>query len=163
MTIEASTLLYALERNYETLTRQIDGITDEESLLQLPFRGNCLNWVLGHLLQSRNRWLIMLGESPIWTLEQAARYARNSPPVTDASDAIPFSQMAADLHTSQQRLLLRLQTISQAELDAETVLFPSMPARPVSAWLQISLWHETYHIGSTEILRQLAGKDDQVL
>jgi hypothetical protein len=163
MTIEASTLLYALERNYDTLIKQIDGITDEESLLQLPFRGNCLNWILGHLLQSRNRWLIMLGEAPIWTPEQVARYVRNSPPVTDASDALPFTQMITDLHLSQQRLLVRLQSISQAELDSETTLIPSMPARPTSVWLQISLWHETYHIGSTEILRQLAGKDDQVM
>jgi hypothetical protein len=60
-------------------------------------------------------------------------------------------------------LVARLQAISQSELDAEKTAFPTMPARSLAAWLHMSLWHETYHIGSTEILRQLAGKDDQVL
>lgn len=163
MPIDAQSLLYALERNYDTLTKQIAGITDEESLLQLPFRGNCLNWIVGHLLQSRNRLLILVGEDPIWTPEQVARYGRNSPPVRDSHDAIPFSKMVADFTTAQSKLLARLQTISQADLDAEKVAFPTQPARPLGQWLQMSLWHETYHIGATEILRQLTGKDDQVL
>ena len=71
--------------------------------------------------------------------------------------------MVRDLNTSQDRLVSRLKMISQTELDAEKVMMPNMPARPLGSWLQASLWHETYHIGSTEILRQLAGKDDQVL
>ena len=31
--------------NHYILNRQIEGLTHEDSLLQLPFRGNCLNWV----------------------------------------------------------------------------------------------------------------------
>jgi hypothetical protein len=61
--------------NYRVIRRQVDGLTHEDSLLQLPFRGNCLNWVLGHIVATRNRALALLGEPPIWSEAEAARYA----------------------------------------------------------------------------------------
>jgi len=33
----------------------------------------------------------------------------------------------------------------------------------VGEWLNFLLWHETYHVGTTEQLRQLAGKNDKVI
>ncbi len=163
MTITADSLIYSLERNYDTLSKQVDGISDAESLLQLPFRGNCMNWVLGHILQSRSNMLRLLGGEPLWTPEQITRYGRNARPVLDASDALPFAKMVADLHTSQSLLLPRLKSITQAELDTETPFFPTLPPRSIGGWLMMMLWHETYHTGNTESLRQLAGKDDQVM
>ena len=47
------------ETNYWVVTNQTKGLTHEDSLLQLPFRGNCLNWVLGHCLVSRESVLKM--------------------------------------------------------------------------------------------------------
>jgi hypothetical protein len=37
------------QNNHEIIHKQIAGISQDESLLQLPFRGNCLNWVVGHI------------------------------------------------------------------------------------------------------------------
>jgi len=74
-------LITIAHRNYGTLLRQIDTLTHEDSRLQPPFRGNCLNWVMGHIVQSRDRMLRVVGEATVWTPEQVARYERNSPPV----------------------------------------------------------------------------------
>ena len=55
------------ETNHWVLTRQADGLTHEDSLLQLSFRGNCFNWVVGHVLVSRENVLKMLGIEGTWT------------------------------------------------------------------------------------------------
>lgn len=46
-------LAQAYARNTAIIKMQIEGLTHEESLLQPPFRANCLNWVLGHINVSR--------------------------------------------------------------------------------------------------------------
>jgi hypothetical protein len=37
------------------------------------------------------------------------------------------------------------------------------PPWSVAQWLHFLLWHEAYHLGNLEILRQLTGKDDKVI
>lgn len=162
--IDAKLLLEVAERNYRILLRQINGLTHEQSLLQPPFRGNCLNWVVGHLVMSRERMLLLVDEEPVWTPEQRLRYERGSEPVTDGKDALHFDRIVADLGTSHQRLVNRLQSITTDELNARKVPY-NLPAdpEPVWDWLQFLLWHETYHIGNTELLRQLAGTNDKVI
>jgi len=162
--IEARLLVEVATRNYNVIGAQVRGLTHEDSLLQLPFRGNCLNWVVGHITQSRNKMLMLVDEPTVWTAEQIARYDRESPPVTSSDDAIHFEQILADLQTAHERLISRLERITHDELLA--------PAKPViqrappwttGEFLHFLLWHETYHIGNTEILRQLSGTNDQVI
>ena len=43
------------------------------------------------------------------------------------------------------------------------LLLESMRERTRLQRLQSLLWHETYHVGQLELLRQLAGTDDKVL
>ena len=43
-------LINILERNEGILRAQLEGLTHKNSLLQLPFRGNCLNRVPGHII-----------------------------------------------------------------------------------------------------------------
>lgn len=162
--IDAKLLLEVAERNYRTLQRQINGLTHEQSLLQPPFRGNCLNWVVGHLVTSRERMLLLVDEEAVWTPDQRMRYERGSEPVTDGNNALHFEQIVADLEISHGRLVSRLQSIPPEALDVRKVPY-NLPAdpEPVWDWLQFLLWHETYHIGNTELLRQLAGTNDKVI
>ena len=41
------------ERNTWLILHTLEGLTHAESLLHLPFKANCLNWVLGHILAGR--------------------------------------------------------------------------------------------------------------
>jgi len=43
----------------------VDGLTHEDSLLQPQPGGNCLNWVVGHLLFVDQRMLRRLGQTPV--------------------------------------------------------------------------------------------------
>ena len=42
------------EFSYGAIKRNLDDVTNDESLLQPPGAGNCLNWVLGHIVAARN-------------------------------------------------------------------------------------------------------------
>ena len=52
--ITTEDLITALGRNLDVIKAQTKGLSHADSLLQLPFRGNCLNWVLGHIAGTRS-------------------------------------------------------------------------------------------------------------
>lgn len=142
--------------NLRVLRMQTEGLSHENSLLTPPFRANCLNWVLGHIVVYRGRALARLGEEPVWDEERSAPYSRESEPLK-AEDAQPLAQIMADLEVTQDRLAAAL-----AELTAED-LERSVDDRTLAQQLTFAYWHEAYHAGQTELLRQLAGVDDKII
>jgi len=162
--IDAASLTMILQRNFGVIQRQIKDITHEQSLIQPPFRGNCMNWVLGHLVMSRQRILIMTKQRTVWTQEQCNRYERGSEPIVDDSEALPFDKIAADLATTQERTQAWLESAKPEDLDVE-IIPHNIPANaaPIWDWIEFLLWHEAYHLGNLELLRQLAGMNDRVI
>jgi len=160
--ITGSDLAVALERNLGIIKSQTKGLSNADSLLQLPFRGNCLNWVLGHITDNRNTMLHFLGEQAIISEEYHKRYGYGSEPVCgDSGDILTLEHMLAALDQSQATLAARLRSIKTEELEHEVKSF--LGAKPLGELLFFLLWHETYHTGQAEFLRQLAGKDDKVI
>jgi len=143
---------------YRVIHRQLNGLTNEESFLQPPFRGNCLNWVLGHIVFSREAVLTRLGESFPWTEAEAARYTRNSEPDTSTGDALPLERLLTALEASQERIVAGLKRVSDEDLQR-----PAGDDETIGEQIAFSHWHETYHVGQLELLRQLAGKNDKVI
>jgi hypothetical protein len=148
--------------NLWVIKRQVEGLSHEESLIQPPFRGNCLNWVLGHIVVGRNNALAYLGQEPLWGDAETELYATGSEPITSAGDAaLPLEDLVALLDQSQERLVAVL-----ADLDPETWgknVQQLGRERPLGQAIAGLAWHETYHAGQTELLRQLAGKADKVI
>lgn len=154
-TSETLTFYYGL--TYNVIHRQLNDLTHADSLLQPPFRGNCLNWVLGHIVFSRGSVLTLLGEDVPWTTEESDRYIRNSEPVTNEKDALPLQRLLNGLEESQARILSGLQKVSAEKLATMS------DDRTVAEQIAFLQWHETYHVGQLEPLRQLAGKNDKVI
>jgi uncharacterized damage-inducible protein DinB len=154
-------LAEAFGRNVAIAQMQAKGLSHEDSLRQLPFRGNCLNWVLGHMLASREDILGWLGHDAL-AGERVARYRRESDPVTVAAeDVLPLDELLALLAASQEKLAAALATISDESLDREVLL--GTRSAPLRQRLFFLYFHDTYHVGQTELLRQLAGVDDKVI
>ena len=146
------------ERNYRIIKMQTEGLTDEDSLIQPPFQGNCLNWVLGHIIYHRGRILKLLGASSDWPEELVLRYKRESEPVLgSAEDVLSLTQLLSLLDQSQGRIMAALQNISTEALEAV------VNKRTIQEQLAGLQWHETYHMGQLELLRQLSGKNDKVI
>jgi hypothetical protein len=141
--------------NYKTNTwlihHHVDGVSDEESLLQLPFEANCLNWILGHIVWRRNSVMTALGISPLWGDIKSLKYKTDSEPIMSREDAEPFTALLADLDRAQQAIAAKLEEIADAALD--DVVANDRGEKRVIEHLQGFHWHETYHIGQLEILR----------
>jgi len=142
------------EISYGALFRNLEGITHEESLIFPRPAGNCLNWVLGHLLASRNRLLPLIGVPPVWPLEVAFLYSGIQDAEWSPAVALDFRQIQSDLAVSQQMMQSALDEISEEKL--ATVISQD---RTVAMALGFLLFHESYHGGQVALLRRLLGKE----
>jgi uncharacterized damage-inducible protein DinB len=156
--ISAELIARYFKLNYRVLHMQIEGLSHEDSLLQPPFRANNLNWVLGHIIVSRSRALALLGAEPVWSKEESAAYAQESEPIT-AEEACPLDKLVADLDTAQERLAEALALATPEDLDHKK----EGQERSLGERLSFIYWHEAYHAGQTELLRQLTGVDDKII
>ena len=147
------------QRNVYVINRQVEGLGHAESMLQLPFRGNCMNWVVGHLVESRDTILKRLGGEPLLTAEEAALYAFDSEPLTDTTKAVAFETLLAHIQESQVRLDQGFSTVSPEALAAYT---DEEQKNTVADQIDFLAWHDTYHVGQLEYLRQLTGVNDKI-
>ena len=158
---EANTITQSFALTQRIIHLQTEGLTHADSLLQPPFRGNCLNWVLGHIVEGRNRALVALGEQPVWSEAETARYQRGAAPITRDEQARPLEQLLRDLDESQDRIAAAL-----AHLTPEALAQPvpgDQRERSLGAYVAALHWHETYHTGQLELQRQLAGTNDAII
>lgn len=146
------TLVAMFQFSHGALSRNLEGITHEESLRAPATGGNSLNWVLGHLLSYRNRILGLLGVPPAWDSPQAARYARGSAPLGPEDDPVPLETLRAGFDRSQELLLAALAAISEEDLAAV-----NERGEPLGQRLALLAMHEGYHGGQIGLLRRLAG------
>jgi len=153
----------AFARNWSIIKSQTNGLTHTDTLLQPPFRGNCMNWVLGHILDTRNGVLKVLGESPVVSETERVRpYGHGSEPVCgDGEGVLKLEQLLEKFESSQRAIEAGLKRISPEELARET----RDHRGPVTAAQRLFFlyFHETYHVGQAELLRQLAGTNDHVI
>jgi len=160
--IEMDDLVDGYARNLSILQRQTAGLTHADSLIQPPVRGNCLNWVVGHIASSRGRILAVLGEEPVLSEEQTARYGRNSAPVLgDTEDVLLLPMLMDALVRAQGRIAAALGRATPESLARETQFGPA--TMTVARAVLTNYFHDTYHTGQAELLRQLAGPNDHVL
>lgn len=160
--ITSKELAEAFGRNVDILVRQTNGLSHAESVLQPPMRGNCMNWVLGHIADNRDTVLQQLGQAPLMSADQRKRYGYGSEPVcVDGDDLLKLEQLLSMLQRSQTAIASVLEGISPAELAKEVESFYGKSS--LGSFLFFLCWHETYHLGQTEVLRQLAGTNDKVI
>lgn len=129
----------------------LEGVTHEDSLVQPQAGGNCINWVLGHIVATRKLILGLMKEELDWTEEEAAPYMRGSEPLRE-SKALTISRIVADLEASQKKLMAGLGEPPPDEWDSPS---NGETKRDTLAFLQ---FHEAYHIGQLGTLRRLLGK-----
>ena len=154
-------LAAAFERNVRIVKRQAEGLTHADSLIQPASQGNCLNWVVGHMTANRDQILETLGEPLL--AAPGARYTRGSQPLTgDGEGVLPLEELLARLEQTQPRIAAALERLGEAGLAREETQ-DTERKRTVGQQVFFLYFHEVYHVGQTEQLRQLAGKYDTVI
>lgn len=154
--MSAKMLSHIFNYNYRSLKINTDDISHEESLICPDQGGNCINWVLGHILTSRNGILEKLGEPITPDSDKYSQYARGSETVIDSSNAIPIKQLLRHLQESQEKLENALSNLSEVDLEKP------MEKRTLGETLEFLQFHETYHIGQLGILRRIVGKEGAI-
>jgi hypothetical protein len=145
-------LIQAYKTNTQLTIRLIDGLSHEESLWQPPFPTNCVNWVLGHILVSRNESILLSHGAALWEDAFLNRYDSGSDPVAVGDDSIHhFEDLRKSIIASQEQLTNLLNKLSDKDLEQDYTDERGTRAR----WLCIRglHWHETYHVGQLELLR----------
>lgn len=153
-------LLTPYKTNNYVIKMQSEGLTHDDSLLQMPFRGNCLNWVVGHMIASRDHILRRLGQEPVWTKDVGKRYDFGSEPITSAEDTtvIHYDDMHSLLATQLERLEAGIDALTDEQLNEA-----NERGQTLAEYIGFMGFHDSYHSGQTEYLRQLAGTDDQII
>ena len=159
--INQKELAKAFARNTNIVKSQAKDLTHEESLIQPPFRGNCLNWVLGHLVANHDDILEMLGEPRLYE-GRLERYKRESEPLTQEDQGtIRLEELLTWFESGQVKISECLDHTDDAALGREVI--SGEHTSTVAQRVFFYYFHETYHVGQTELLRQLAGKNDKVI
>ncbi len=141
---------YCIKMNTEDLTQS-------DSLVQPHSGGNCLNWVLGHIVATRKLILEHLGESPIWSDEEAKQYIRGSKPIQNGDQTQTLDKILTDFNRSQKIIVDKLSKMSAENLSKKVDEKDTLAQK-----LVFLHFHETYHIGQTGLLRRIAGKEGAI-
>lgn len=152
------TILQQLQFSDYTIKANVGEITHEQSLIQPQPAGNCVNWILGHLVASRSTMLEVLGEAPFWTEAQSARYERHGAPMTDGRNAEPLDALWQAFDSGQERLLAAIAALPEAKFTDKASFSPSNdPDETLGSLLATIAFHDAYHAGQTGVLRRIIG------
>jgi uncharacterized damage-inducible protein DinB len=141
------------------LRANTEGLTQEESLVQPQPEGNCLNFIVGHLVNVYDKALPLVGQEPVMG-DAVKRYERGSPPLRDAAEAMQLSDLLAAFDTQTERFQAGLATLTPEVLERP------MPGpdsggeltETMRSLLGTILFHQSYHAGQTGVLRRIIGK-----
>jgi hypothetical protein len=152
--------LFNIENNL--IKSQTEGLTQADTLIQPQPSGNCMNWVLGHVLESQISMLTVLGgTSPVDPAELVI-YKRESDPITgDRPGVQQLEWLLNGLYAVHNALVARLAEMKEADFARE---IQQGERKFTLGWRFLFLhFHYTYHVGQLELLRQLAGYTDKVV
>ncbi len=155
-------LMDGFSLNNRLIKLQTAGLSHADSMIQTPYNINCMNWVLGHIAVNRDNLMRLIGAEPLLSETETLRYKSESDPIAeDGSDVLQLERLLEILVTGQTRIETALDTLSEADLSEEIQVGERM--MPLGTRLHGFYFHDTYHTGQTDLLRQIAGANDKVI
>ena len=153
------------EFSYVALNRNLKDLTHADSLLIPELGGNCINWVLGHIIFVRGLLVLVTGAgAPLFSEAELAAFGRGTAPLKPREDGVDLDRLKLALEDSQNKLVPALLALSDAALAAdapEKIKRPTVPETMGGALARLC-YHEGYHNGQIGILRRLAGKEGTI-
>jgi hypothetical protein len=156
---EIATLRHQAGLIHKVVHINVAGVTQQESLINPKPEGNCLNWVVGHLVCIYNKVMPLLGQKALPEADRLKRYDRGSAPVRNASEAMELSELLSIWDEASQRVDDGLSSLTPEMLDARASFSPTNdPNETVRSLVSTILFHQAYHSGQLGVLRRIAGK-----
>lgn len=143
-----------------TFSLNLNGLDNDEALVQPEPGGNCVNWVAGHIVSSRAGILKVLGQESPYPPEKYKRYMRGSDPITKPRGTVPLTEIQADFASTRDALAAGLAALTAESLAEKAPFSPANNEQEtVGSLLAGLVFHESYHTGQLGVLRRLAGKE----
>lgn len=139
----SSVLVDGFRRNSSYLDQRIADLTHEQSLTQIGGAANCVNWLVGHMINYRHVVLAAAKADPSG-IERFERYARESDPIT----------LVEELKASAEAVAEALGSIEQSVLADPS----DRPDRFATGHDQMHfyLFHDTLHTGQADVAASLS-------
>lgn len=140
--------LIVFKSSHMVLNRNLRDIEHNESLITPAGEGNSMNWVLGHIITSRDDVRELLGLQKLYDKE-LEQYKRGSAQL-DGANAIEFKKLLEMYNSGQEELENKLK---ETDLTGDNEKY---------RMVTFLAFHESYHTGQTGILRRAAGKEGAI-
>ena len=157
----AETLAVQFNMNLWIAKKNLEGITNEESLIRAVPTGNHINWLTGHIVAVRCALLPALRQEPVWNEETLGLYRHGSSGAVD-TDYLPFEEVVSAFYATQQRILDGIASLTEEDLAKPAPFSPGGGQDTFASLLTKSTVHEGYHLGQTGILRRVIGKEGAI-
>ena len=136
------------------IKNKTNGLTHSDSMKQLPFPANCMNWNLGHILVYRMQYLGVIDGISKPDPAEFAIYGGGSQPLTDSDKAIPLDVLLQRLDEASVMVTSALEAMPTEKLNE---IFDAEKGTTIDDRLQFyCIVHESLHAGQLEILYELA-------
>lgn len=154
--------LIALSMANFTLNRNLENVTNEESLIQIGEKGNCINWIAGHILAVRDMVFSNFGMEKFLNDDERKRYERGSAPVNSSEGTITIDRIKEGLKVTYTRWVELINSKDEeffkTSIPAEGLPLP-IPEPTIGKLLFILAYHEGYHTGQIGLAYRSLGKD----
>jgi hypothetical protein len=134
--------------NYTRIKEATANITHGESIQTPSIGGNCIHWIVGHLVVARCNFLMFLNIPSIWDWPICKLFIPGSGPTVESADQLRFSRILADLDRTQDQLQAALNRTESSDLEL------AKKDKTVAEHLAEYALHEAYHAGQLDLLRQ---------
>lgn len=141
------------------LDMQTKDLSQDDLLIQPQPGGNCMLWVLGHIVNSMGEVVSELGGLVPAVATTYDRFASGSEPGLGYEKDLPgLEKIKEDFSALSNTAIQTLDEKSEAFFAEE-----ASHGQTNGGSLLFSAFHLSYHIGQLEYLRNLAGKTEKVI
>ena len=140
--------LIVFKASHMVLNQNLKDITHAESLVAPAQGGNSINWILGHIIISRDDVRELLGLDKLYG-EDMKMYHRGAENV-DPGELVEFSRLLEMYNSGESALEEKLKSTDLRD-DNEKYRMVTFLA-----------FHESYHTGQTGLLRRIIGKEGAI-
>ncbi|MEM7039460.1 MAG: hypothetical protein AAF570_20975 [Bacteroidota bacterium] len=136
--------------NYRAFQANMEGVDHARSMEQPVGGGNCMNWVIGHVLVARDQVLTTLGLPTVCDPAMAEIYGREGMKVSEKFRNLGTLLMLFE--GSQEMIQTGLDGLEETKPGLEAIL------RQVSGLA----FHEAYHLGQLGSIRRVLGMEGAI-